>query len=215
MKALHLEYINCPVYYADVWFLGDSVGAVCYVTHHWRKRIGNYDCLILLVHLRSDSIWNAFTNTIVWRASEITGRKGGFSLPVLLFVDISFIFWEASRPGLSPPSTGMCTSPTQEDVDEIFFLNVTLCFWLLWRWIITTVTLLSCRAFSRFVGGFCVSRLGVGTDGWESQSLLLSPARTISFFFVTYDVWLICSAHISNSIRLLNNSCSSSLWGVG
>lgn len=154
---------------------------LCHVTHQWRKRIGNYDCLIQLVHLRSDSIWNVFINTIVWRSSEITGRKGGFSLPVLLFVDISFIFWEASRLGLSPPSTGMCTSPTQEDVDEIF-LYIALCFWLLWCWIITMVTLPSCRAFSRFVGGFCGSCLSVGTDRWESQSPLISPARMISFF---------------------------------
>lgn len=50
------------------------------------------------------------------RVSQITGRKGGFSLPVLLFVDVSFIFWEASRLGPSPPTAGMHAAPAQEDI---------------------------------------------------------------------------------------------------
>lgn len=94
---------------------------LCHVTHQWRKMIRNYDCLIQLVDLRSDSIWNVFTNTIVWRASEITGRKGGFSLPVLLFVDIYFIFWEASQAYLLPPQECVRVPPRKTWMR--FFLN--------------------------------------------------------------------------------------------
>lgn len=96
------------------------------------------DCIVQVIHSRFDSIWNTFTNTILWRASKITGRKGGFSLPVLLFVDGSFIFRKASPLGPSPPFMGMYLGPTQEEVDEILFYF----FKLLWHWIITTVTLL-------------------------------------------------------------------------
>lgn len=34
-------------------------------------------------------------------------KEGWASLPVLLFVDVSFIFWESSRPAPSPPSLGI------------------------------------------------------------------------------------------------------------
>lgn len=117
------------------------------------------------------------THSQTWRVSQITGRKGGFSLPVLLFVDVSFIFWEASRLGPSPPTAGMHAAPAQED-----FLNKNVVF-------LAFVALdnhrgdpsVSCRAFSRYVGGFAKS-LGVGADRWESQSPLLSPVEPLPFF---------------------------------
>lgn len=96
------------------------------------------DCLVQVIQSRSDSIWNTFTNTILWRASKITGRKGGFSLPVQLFVDISFIFWKASPRGPAPPFTGMYMGPAHQEVDEIWFDF----FKLSGHRIIPTVTLL-------------------------------------------------------------------------
>ena len=80
------------------------------------------DCLVQVTQSRFDSIWNTFTNKILWRASKITGRKGGCSLPVQLFVDISFIFWKASPLGPSPPFTGMCLGPAQEDLMRFYFI---------------------------------------------------------------------------------------------
>lgn len=39
----------------------------------------------------------------LWRFCKITGRKGLTPFPASLFVDVSFIFREASHPDLSPP----------------------------------------------------------------------------------------------------------------
>lgn len=132
--------------------------------------------MVPFLQWRLDSIWNTFTNTVLRRTSKITGRKGGFSLPMQLFVDISFIFWKAS-----PPFTGMYLGPAQEDVDGIFF------FKLLGHYPHSDPSV-SRRAFFRICGWFCSSRMGVGTDRYGSQSPLLSPVETFFLFSMSHNV---------------------------
>ena len=66
------------------------------------------------------------THTLLEGCSKITGRKGGFSLPVLLFVDILFIFCEASRWTPSPPPSeliyGTCPGRHGRDLFNVVFL---------------------------------------------------------------------------------------------
>lgn len=123
-------------------------------------------------------MFSEFIFTLLWKFRKITGWKGGFSLPVLLFVDIWFIFCQTSHL-LQLLPCWECEGSAQEGMFHIS----ELCFWLLWCWIIITVALPCSGLFKQF----CVCFLSRGW--WHRQigitfmACVSSSLSAFLFFF--------------------------------
>lgn len=147
----------------------------------------NNSRVVQLIHLGFVSIPIAQTHspTSLWSHSQITGRKGGFSLPAHLFVGLSFIFWEASHRTSSRPAMGILpdlnnfTGPAPDDMHEI---SAWLWFWLLcWP-----SAVMDC--FLKIFCVFCQVPWVVAQSDRNHIHVFVSAAWTI--FYSLLSVWM-------------------------